>query len=105
MQRDPLTIFYRTLYEQVPTSDMAAIWWDPFGLQKNTLFLSAFELYFFTSVFLVFVNQHSYFYHFWLKSLRLLRFKIDLLLCRFYNFSDLNVYLDQWVIFTSSSYF
>jgi hypothetical protein len=26
LQRDPLRIFYESLYEQVPTSDMAATW-------------------------------------------------------------------------------
>jgi hypothetical protein len=26
LQRDPLRIFYESLYEQIPTSDMAATW-------------------------------------------------------------------------------
>ncbi|XP_075517061.1 uncharacterized protein LOC142551618 isoform X3 [Primulina tabacum] len=31
-ERDPLRIFYETLYKQVPTSDMASIWKESFGL-------------------------------------------------------------------------
>lgn len=29
MQRDPLRVFYSTLREQMPDSEMAEVWWVP----------------------------------------------------------------------------
>ncbi|CAL4930116.1 unnamed protein product [Urochloa decumbens] len=42
-ERDPLRIFYESLYEQVPTSDMAAIWLMEWGLLPLDVARKVFE--------------------------------------------------------------
>ncbi|CAK9178417.1 unnamed protein product [Ilex paraguariensis] len=42
-ERDPLRIFYETLYEQVPNSDMAAFWMMEFGLLSKEVAKKVFE--------------------------------------------------------------
>ncbi|XP_073289981.1 uncharacterized protein [Primulina huaijiensis] len=42
-ERDPLRIFYETLYKQVPTSEMASIWMMEFGLLSKDEAKKVFE--------------------------------------------------------------